>query len=55
MERRLSETPRPRPLDHGDPRTPMAWQYRNINYQQHHSTYNERLGLSKFQDILIAK
>ncbi|XP_066995357.1 cleavage and polyadenylation specificity factor subunit 7 isoform X2 [Anabrus simplex] len=25
---------RPRPLDHGDPRTPMAWQHRNINYHQ---------------------
>lgn len=36
---------KPRPVDHADPRTPMAWQHRNINYQQH--VYNERLGQSK--------
>ncbi|KAJ9577978.1 hypothetical protein L9F63_025158, partial [Diploptera punctata] len=47
MERRLSGTPRPRPLDHGDPRTPMAWQYRNINYQQQNNAYGERFGLSQ--------
>ncbi|XP_021914347.1 pollen-specific leucine-rich repeat extensin-like protein 3 isoform X2 [Zootermopsis nevadensis] len=43
MERRQSGAPRPRPLDHGDPRTPMAWQHRNINYQQR-NFYDERFG-----------
>ena len=52
MERRVSGTPRPRPLDHGDPRTPMAWQYRNINYQQQNSAYSERYGLSKYITLI---
>jgi len=45
MDRRPAGAPRPRPLDHGDPRTPMAWQHRNMNYQQQHNIYNERFVL----------
>jgi len=47
MDRRPTAVSRPRPLDHGDPRTPMAWQHRNINYQQQH-VYNEQLRLSTY-------
>ncbi|KAK7793257.1 hypothetical protein R5R35_010249 [Gryllus longicercus] len=35
MERR-GLAPRPRAFDLGDPRTPMAWQHRNFNFQQEH-------------------
>ncbi|XP_046985219.1 RNA-binding protein 12-like [Schistocerca americana] len=43
MVRQGRTSTRPRPLDFGDPRTPMAWQHRNLNYQ-HQNVYSDNSG-----------
>ena len=38
-----------RGMDLGDPRTPMAWQHRDLNY--HQSGYQDRYGPGNFSFI----
>nr|CAD7411640.1 unnamed protein product [Timema poppensis] len=44
------QTGRARPLEHGDPRTPMAWQHRNINYHHQIGGYSDRPGMAVSPD-----
>nr|CAD7200850.1 unnamed protein product [Timema douglasi] len=44
------QTGRARPLEHGDPRTPMAWQHRNINYHHQIRGYSDRPGMAVSPD-----
>nr|CAD7463690.1 unnamed protein product [Timema tahoe] len=44
------QTGRARPLEHGDPRTPMAWQHRNINYHHRIGGYSDRPGMAVSPD-----